>query len=398
MNKERLPPIGAPPFPQEGQGIPRERRETREGAKSLAIENTKETLQQKIEYQKEILYNRILKRYRHLRKWATRIGTNAYRLYDRDIPEIPLILDFYNGMVAGALYERPYQKDEQEEALWLRHMQESIARALQIPEDHIFLRQRRRLKNRRGGGVQYQRFSEKGITQTVTEGGLLFQVNLSDYLDTGLFLDHRKSRAFIRSIAGGKRVLNLFCYTGAFSVYALAGQAASVDSVDLSRNYLEWVQYNCALNQLEATFVPVETYERWYGAPFPRRESLPVPPLRHRLIRADALRFLQEAHRRGLTWDLIILDPPTFSNSKKMEGTLDIRRDHVALITTCLDILAPGGVLWFSTNARHFKLKSEPLMQRYPRLNIQDLTTTTIDEDFRSKIPRRCYLFMPEKS
>ncbi|HOM23559.1 MAG TPA: class I SAM-dependent methyltransferase [Termitinemataceae bacterium] len=390
MHKERIPPR-TPPSLQEKQGTVPE-------AGVSSCESTKGDPPHKIEYQKEILYNRILKRYRHLRKWASRIGTNAYRLYDRDIPEIPLVLDFYDGMIAGALYERPYHKDEQEEALWLRHMQESVARALQIPEDHIFLRQRRRLKNRRGGAVQYQRFSEKGITQTVTEGGLLFQVNLSDYLDTGLFLDHRKSRAFIRSIAGGKRVLNLFCYTGAFSVYALAGQAASVDSVDLSRNYLEWAQHNCALNQLEATFVPVETYERWYGTPFAGRNSSPVPPLRHRLIRADVLRFVQEARQQGLQWDLIILDPPTFSNSKKMEGVLDIRRDHVALITTCLDILTPGGTLWFSTNARHFQLKAEALVQRHPRLHIKDLTTTTIDEDFRGKIPRRCYLFMPEKS
>jgi 23S rRNA G2069 N7-methylase RlmK/C1962 C5-methylase RlmI len=183
-------------------------------------------------------------------------------------------------------------------------------------------------------------------------------VNLSDYLDTGLFLDHRKTRSLVRAAAPGKRVLNLFCYTASFSVYAAAGGALSVDSVDLSNTYLDWAKTNFALNGMEA------------------RE---FPPWR--LVRADARAFLDGAEADGLRWDLIVLDPPAFSNSKKMAGTLDLRRDHQGLVAQCLRLLSPGGQLLFSANAKGFRL--DPA--EFPGVVVEDLREKIRDEDFAGK-------------
>jgi 23S rRNA G2069 N7-methylase RlmK/C1962 C5-methylase RlmI len=305
---------------------------------------------QKIAAQAEMLANRLQKRYKHLRKWARRIGTDAFRLYDRDIPEIPLVLDIYGDAVAGALYERPYEKDPKEEERWLHAMTEAVSNALAIPPARIFLKQR----GRQRGKAQYERLLDRRTYRDVREGGLRFRVNLSDYLDTGLFLDHRKTRSLVRDASAGKRVLNLFCYTASFSVYA-AARAASVDSVDMSNTYLDWAKTNFALNGLES--------------------------LSRRLIRADALRFLESAATAGLSWDLIILDPPAFSNSKKMTGTLDLRRDHRNLITQCLKLLAPGGQLLFSANARNFSLDPAD----FPGVAVEAIQEKIRDEDFRGK-------------
>ncbi|MDR1444774.1 MAG: class I SAM-dependent methyltransferase [Treponema sp.] len=331
-----------------------------------------------------MLENRLRKRHKHLAKWAKRCGIGAYRLYDRDIPEIPLVIDYYRGRIgpdgppaealAGALYRRPYEKDPAEEDAWLAVMEGAMTAALGIPGSKIFLKERRRLRGRQ---EQYGKldFPGGGFELAVEEGGLRFLVNLSDYLDTGLFPDRRRLRALIREDAAGKRVLNLFAYTCAFSVYAAAGGAASVDSVDLSGGYLDWGRRNFALNGISA------------GRAF-------------RFIRADALRFLENA--AGKRWDLIILDPPAFSNSKKMTGTLDTRRDHPGLIARCLGLLAPGGRLWFSTGTGRFRLNREEierLRQGGPRktgpgsLRIEEPGTKTIDEDFRGKKPPPCCLF-----
>jgi 23S rRNA G2069 N7-methylase RlmK/C1962 C5-methylase RlmI len=316
-----------------------------------------------------MLGNRLLKRYRHLKKWARRRGTDAFRLYDRDIPEIPLVLDFYGGAVAGALYKRPYEKDEAEEQDWLNAMSSAVAGALEIPEERIFIRERRRLKERPLD--QYRRTGERNFIRTVREGDLRFSVNLSDYLDTGLFPDRRNMRALIRAASAGKRVLNLFCYTAAFSVCAAAGGAASVDSVDLSRTYLEWGRRNFALNGFTAALAEEDAGA---GGPSPWR-----------LIRAEAGAFLNHAAQRRAAWDLIILDPPTFSNSKKMERPLDIQRDHGALIRRCAGLLAEGGALWFSVNARAFRL--DPL----PGLSVENREKELEDEDFKGKKTPACW-------
>ncbi|MDR1127910.1 MAG: class I SAM-dependent methyltransferase [Treponema sp.] len=325
--------------------------------------------------QAEMLANRLRKRRRHLGKWARRTGAGLYRLYDRDIPEIPLVLDWYGDAVSGALYERPYEKDGAGERLWLSAMKDAVSAALEIPPDRIILKERRRQR----GGAQYGPLGGRGFFRDVREGGLAFRVNLSDYLDTGLFPDRRLLRAKIREEAGGKRVLNLFSYTCSFSVYAAAGGAVSVDSVDLSRAYLDWGKLNFELNGFKGG----EIDPRDLGAGAFARTGLPP----FRFIRGDALRFLPEAERAALRWDIIILDPPTFSNSKKMRGFLDIRRDYRELVRGCLGLLAPRGKLFVSVNARSFKLDRDA----FPGAEITDLTEKLRDEDFRGKRVPACW-------
>jgi 23S rRNA G2069 N7-methylase RlmK/C1962 C5-methylase RlmI len=332
--------------------------------------------EQKTAAQAEMLGNRLRKRRRHLRKWARRIGAGACRLYDRDIPEIPLVLDLYenaeSSAIAGALYERPYEKDEAEEDLWLAAMGEAISGALEIKRDSIFLKERARQR----GKAQYERIRSRRKAMDIMEGGLRFRVNLSDYLDTGLFLDHRKTRGLVRELSPGKRVLNLFCYTASFSVYAAAGGAQSVDSVDLSNTYLDWAKTNFALNGLEA--LPVSPGDLCGGI-------APLPPCR--LIRADALRFLDAA--ASLRWDLVILDPPAFSNSKKMAGALDLKRDHPQLIAQCLKLLSPGGRLIFSANVKGFSLNPED----FPGTRVEDIREAMRDEDFAGRRLPAVYSF-----
>jgi 23S rRNA G2069 N7-methylase RlmK/C1962 C5-methylase RlmI len=329
--------------------------------------------EQKTAVQAAMLENRLKKRHRHLRKWARRVGTGAYRLYDRDIPEIPLVLDLYDdaesSAIAGALYRRPYEKGAAEESRWLAAMTEAISRSLGIPRDLIFLKER----GRQRGKDQYQKIHSRGETRDIMEGGLRFRVNLSDYLDTGLFLDHRKTRALVRELSPGKRVLNLFCYTASFSVCAAAAGARSVDSVDLSNTYLDWAKTNFALNKLEALLVS------------PGGSEASLPPFR--LIRSDALRFLADA--ASLRWDLIILDPPAFSNSKKMTGALDLKRDHQGLIGQCLRHLAPAGRLIFSANAKGSSLTQE----NFPGTTVEDIREKIRDEDFQGKRLPAVYSF-----
>jgi 23S rRNA G2069 N7-methylase RlmK/C1962 C5-methylase RlmI len=336
--------------------------------------------EQKTAAQAAMLGNRLKKRHRHLRKWARRSGTTAYRLYDRDIPEIPLVLDLYgdaNGdAIAGALYERPYETGEAEAGRWLAAMEEAISRALDIPSDSIFLKERARQR----GKAQYEKIRSRHEARDVMEGGLRFRVNLSDYLDTGLFLDHRKTRSLVRELSPGKRVLNLFCYTASFSVYAAAGGARSVDSVDLSNTYLDWAKTNFALNNLEA--LPVSPGVLCAG-------TAPLPPCR--LIRGDVLRFLGAAS--SLRWDLIILDPPAFSNSKKMAGALDLKRDHRSLIDRCLALLSPGGRLIFSANAKGLALNPED----FPGTPLEDMREALRDEDFVGKRIPAVYSFTVRK-
>jgi 23S rRNA G2069 N7-methylase RlmK/C1962 C5-methylase RlmI len=211
-------------------------------------------------------------------------------------------------------------------------------------------------------------------------------VNLSDYLDTGLFPDRRRLRALTASEAAGQRVLNLFCYTAAFSVYAAAANAALVDSVDISNTYLDWGAANFGLNGFRA--------ER---AAFPLRASRNPQAdgdggeshSRYRLIRADVFPFLAEAAAAGFSWDRIILDPPAFSNSKKMRGPLDLKRDHRELITRCLALLSPGGKLYFSANPRHFKLDPAD----FPGTALRDISAFMGDEDFQGKNIPRCFIF-----
>ena len=322
--------------------------------------------------QEELLFNRLTKRYRHLKKWARRTAINAFRLYDRDIPEIPLVLDLYDDAIAGALYKRPYEKDGEKD--WLCAMKSAVARAISIPESRIFLKVRQRMRHRQEEGLQYEKNSERYFYRDVCEGDLSFRVNLSDYLDTGLFLDARKKRVLIRAASTGKRVLNLFAYTCSLSVCAAKGGASQVDSVDLSKTYLEWGQINFALNGLKA-----------HNTAAPRNST----PGGFDLIRCDVIQFINQACKSALRWDLIILDPPSFSNSKKMKNTLDLRRDHLELIRKTLSLLKAGGTLWFSSSAKGLKLESGD----FPGLDIKDRGKELVDEDFLGKRMPLCYTF-----
>jgi 23S rRNA G2069 N7-methylase RlmK/C1962 C5-methylase RlmI len=357
---------------------------------------------QKIAAQAEMFANRLKKRFRHLKKWAKRRGVDAFRLYDRDIPEIPLILDWYGDAIAGALYQGSRERDEAEKERWLAAMRQAAADALGIPADQIFLKERRRLRGRDEGNVQYGKFGGENFVRIAEEGGLKFRVNLSDYLDTGLFLDRRIMRGLVREEAAGKRVLNLFCYTASFSVYAASGGAAETDSVDISNTYLEWARENFALNGFAAQVFPRgprRTGKSFSGSGAGRAGASPAVKgaAPNRLIRADVLRFLSGAASAGKTWDLIILDPPAFSNSKKMSGVLDVRRDHRELLSRCLVLLAPGGRLWFSAGIRGFRpdpaALQAALSPRFPDLNVSDAGREIVDEDFKGGRLPACYIF-----
>ena len=302
--------------------------------------------------QAEMLANRLRKRSRHLAKWARRTATSCYRVYDCDVPEIPLVIDWYEGRLHVSAYARA--DDPLRDNVWVDEMTAAAASALGVAREDAFA------KRRAGqpGTEQYGKLADSRATFTVTEAGLRFLVNLSDYVDTGLFLDHRETRARVGREAAGKRFLNLFCYTGAFTVHAAAAGAIATTSVDLSKTYLEWAGENLRLNALAGP--------------------------QHELIRADALEFL--ARETG-PYDLAVLDPPTFSNSKKMRGALDLQRDHAALVNATLRRLTPGGVLWFSTNFRRFKLDAAALEASA----IEDLSRATLPEDFPDPRTRYCW-------
>ena len=303
---------------------------------------------------------RLAKRFKHLSKWARRQGIEAFRVYDRDIPEIPLALDWYAGWLHAAEYDRPHERTEIEHEVWLDRMLEAAAAELGVPPGRSFLKARRRQR----GHAQYEKVGEQRAVLDVREADLTFEVNLSDYLDTGLFLDHRVTRALVRAEAEGKRMLNLFAYTGSFSVYAAAGGARETTSVDLSNTYLDWTRTNLARNRF-------------------------TDAGRHRTVRDEARAFLLHRARRGESpFDLVVVDPPTFSRSARSETPWDIERDHAELLGLVADNLAPAGVVYFSTNFRRFHLAVESLAARY---TIREITAQTLPEDFRDSRPHRAW-------
>ncbi|HJT31544.1 MAG TPA: bifunctional 23S rRNA (guanine(2069)-N(7))-methyltransferase RlmK/23S rRNA (guanine(2445)-N(2))-methyltransferase RlmL [Pirellulales bacterium] len=299
---------------------------------------------------------RLSARARHLRRWPTKRGITCYRLYDRDVPEIPLVVDRYEDCLHLAEYDRPHDRGPAEHADWLDLMAKTAGEVLGVPRVNVFMKRR----ERQLGLAQYERFAEQGRTSVVHEGGLSFRVNLSDYLDTGLFLDHRQTRMMVREAAADKRFLNLFGYTGSFTVYAAAGGASATTTVDLSNTYIQWAQDNLELNKLAGQ--------------------------KHRFVRDDALSFLKY-HRPGAVYDLAVVDPPTFSNSKKTERVWDVQRDYLELLTRLAELMSPGGVIYFSTNFRRFKL-DEPAL---PQFSIREISRQTVPEDFRNRRIHRCW-------
>ena len=346
--------------------------------------------QNKTEYQAELLENRISKRYKHLRKWAKRTGVLCFRLYDRDIPEIPLAIDIYekepdltkvedsseNRLFARvALYERPYEKQEAEENAWLSAMTAAVSRTLSIPQERIITKVRRR----QSGDSQYEKEDVKTLAFITREQGLRFKVNLSDYIDTGLFFDHRPLRLTVQGEAAGKRVLNLYCYTGAFSVYAAAGAAAHIDSVDLSSKYLGWAEENMRLNG----FTDKSKYRFIEGdvTTFLANVSGKMAPAAEKRGRLTNVKHENGKHENA-GYDIIILDPPTFSNSKKTDTMLDINRDWPSLIESCTSLLSENGVLYFSTNSRKLSFDEKKIPEDFTS---KDITSSTIPEDFRNE-------------
>ncbi|MEQ1439363.1 bifunctional 23S rRNA (guanine(2069)-N(7))-methyltransferase RlmK/23S rRNA (guanine(2445)-N(2))-methyltransferase RlmL [Fontimonas sp. SYSU GA230001] len=320
--------------------------------------------------------NRLQKNAKHLAKWARRSEVTNYRVYDADLPDYALAIDLYATPELHAHvqeYAPPRTIDPARAEQRLRAGLAQIQNVLELPAARIHYKLRRSQK----GDAQYTRQAETGRFHTVVEHGCRLQVNFDDYLDTGLFLDHRPMRLRIQREAAGKRFLNLFCYTGAATVHAAVGGAKQTLSIDLSNTYLEWAQRNLLLNDI---------HSRLYERPPAAGERL-AP---HAFIRSDCRQWLADEARltHKPAFDLIFLDPPTFSNSKKMEGTLDIQRDHAELIHQCLSLLAPGGVLYFSTNRRGFKL--DPALAEAAQ--IDDITAQTLDEDFKRPPPaHRCW-------
>ncbi|HEX7448847.1 MAG TPA: bifunctional 23S rRNA (guanine(2069)-N(7))-methyltransferase RlmK/23S rRNA (guanine(2445)-N(2))-methyltransferase RlmL [Pirellulales bacterium] len=342
--QESLPPLAAPPIENRKSKIQNPARQAFGGLTSKARE------------QAALFGRRLSARARHLRRWPTKRGITCYRLYDRDVPEIPLVVDRYEECLHLAEYERPHTRDPAEHADWLDLMAQTAGKVLEVPRGNVFMKRRQRQL----GLAQYERFAEQGRTYVVHEGGLKFRVNLSDYLDTGLFLDHRQTRGMVGEAASGKRFLNLFGYTGSFTVYAAAGGAAATTTIDLSNTYLQWAEENLSLNHLSDR--------------------------RHRMVRDDALSFLK-FHRPGAAYDLAMVDPPTFSNSKKTEHDWDIQRDYLELLTRLVELMSPGGVIYFSTNFRRFKLDESAL----PRLSVREISRQTVPEDFRNRRIHRCW-------
>ncbi|MDR0785894.1 MAG: class I SAM-dependent methyltransferase [Treponema sp.] len=326
---------------------------------------------EKSAYQAEILFNRIKKRHRHLKKWARRIGTDAFRLYDRDIPEIPLVIDLYKDAVAGAFFERREEDAEySDKKEWLECMKTAVSQAVSVPDERIFLK----IRKIQRGNNQYERMDGVNFFVDVHEGDLIFRVNLSDYLDTGLFLDRRSLRRLICTGAAGKRLLNLFCYTGGFSIHAANGGAVGVDSVDMSNTYLDWAKVNFSLNRFTAEIASQE-------AAFFKK------PPGFRLIRADVLRFLDAATRARCAWDIIVLDPPVFSNSKRMLSYLDVKRDYQSLVAKCLPLLEKHGKIFFSTSVRRIRAD----FSMFSILSAQNITERLREEDFCGKRIPECW-------
>ena len=312
--------------------------------------------------------NRLGKNLKRLHSWAERESVSCYRVYDADMPEYAFAIDLYRAIEPDELwlYVQEYAAPAQIEPQAVRRRRGEVLAMLPgttgVAPERIRVRTRRRTRR----GEQYDKVGAQARFHVVTEGGLRFRVNFEDYLDTGLFLDQRTTRARLRDAARGKRFLNLFAYTGAATVYAAAGGAASTTSVDLSRTYIEWGRRNLALNALTGEA--------------------------HAWVQADCREWLTDAARGSQRFDLVFLDPPTFSNSKRMQGVLDIERDHPELIDACARLLAPQGLLLFSTNAQRFRLQ-EQLAERY---KIRDLSAATLPRDFeRNPRIHRCFEVRP---
>ena len=314
----------------------------------------------------QMFANRLRKNLQRLQPWAQREQIRCFRLYDADMPEYAFAVDIYDTdspdigsrHIYAQEYAAPKSVSQEGARERRREVLAVLSSALDVPATQVHTRVRKPQK----GAEQYAKRESVGERCSVEEAGLKFWVNFRDYLDTGLFLDHRLVRGMLRNWARGADFLNLFCYTGSGTVYAAAGGARSTVSVDLSNTYLDWARDNLLLNGFSSE--------------------------RHELHRADCLTWLEQQEAAGPRFDLIFLDPPTFSNSKRMEGVLDVQRDHVGMIRRTMKLLRPAGRLVFSTNFTRFKLDAAALAD----LSVQDITAESIPKDFeRHTSIHRCF-------
>jgi 23S rRNA (guanine2445-N2)-methyltransferase / 23S rRNA (guanine2069-N7)-methyltransferase len=329
--------------------------------------------------------NRLRKNLKHLRRWAAREDIHCYRLYDADLPEYAVAVDLYEDWAHVQEYAPPASVDPVRARRRLKEAVALVPEVLGLPPEHVTLKVRRPQR----GPAQYQKLRGEGRMLEVREGGLRFLVNLTDYLDTGLFLDHRLTRGLIRALAPGRRFLNLFAYTGSATVYAAAGGAASTTTVDLSPTYLDWARRNLELNGFtgpEHRFVRADCLE-WLA-----REAAARPESPGGAMQAPAAPRRPAPPQQTSLYDLIFLDAPTFSNSKSMSSTLDIQRDHAELIQAAGRLLSPEGILLFSTNSRRFKLDAVVAQE----FTVADITKQTIPPDFvRNPRIHTCYRITP---
>ncbi|AHZ83957.1 Ribosomal RNA large subunit methyltransferase K [Bdellovibrio bacteriovorus] len=299
----------------------------------------------------DMIKNRLEKNYKKLKNWAERAQIEAYRLYDRDIPEYPYIVDIYKDHFL--IYDKSDLRDLEKNHL--PHVQEALKALFKCDDSKIVIKKRERQE----GLKQYEKLDAKEETFVVRESQALLKVNLYDYLDTGLFLDHRPMRQKVFKSVKDKKFLNLFCYTGSVSVFAALG-GATTTSVDMSQTYLRWAQENFQLNNLD--------------------------PAKHNFINADVLEWLRNTKSPN-TFDVIFLDPPTFSNSKKMDDTFEVERDQEFLVESCMNMLRPEGILYFSNNKRKFKI-SPAVLSKY---KVKEITAESIPQDFHDKKIHNCF-------
>lgn len=302
----------------------------------------------------QMFANRLMKNRKHLNKWLSRQDIHCYRLYDADMPEYAVAVDVYESIapmharfVHVQEYEAPKSVDSLKAQQRLEEAMQAIPQVLEVPADQVFLKIRRQQK----GSAQYEKLASQQQFHEVLEGGHRFLVNFSDYLDTGLFLDHRITRAMLEGLADGKRFLNLFAYTGSATVYSAAGGALATTTVDMSNTYIEWAKRNMMVNGFSGEH--------------------------HEYVQANCLEWLDKVSGKQ-HYDLIFLDPPSFSTSKRMQGTFDVQRDHVVLLKKTLKLLEPDGVLFFSNNLRSFKLDYDALSA----FIIKDISKATLPKDF----------------
>ncbi|TGK52781.1 SAM-dependent methyltransferase [Leptospira bouyouniensis] len=312
--------------------------------------------------------NRLRKLKKEREKWAKRENINCYRIYSEDIPQVPCILDRYpNGLVLYDKSSLRFQVETDHEAR-LKEIVRIVTNVFQIPEDQLFFKKRKKQK----GSDQYEKLSIEGNFFWTKESNLEFQINLTDYLDTGLFLDHRITRSWLKEKSKNKSVLNLFSYTGAFSVYAASGGASKTKSIDLSKTYCDWAYRNLKQNGFESP--------------------------KHQIINADILKWIEDEAKNTNRerYDLIFLDPPTFSNSKKMYEEWDVQTKHRNLLLLLLTkFLSDKGEIWFSTNFRKFKMEVEDEEWKERGYKCINKTKESIPLDFRDDKIHQLFCIVP---